>query len=101
MTNTAVESFRVACDDYAFNRTPSYTAALRAKFDVERREDTCPGEHRVEGLVDGEWLPAHEAVARVALTAKVGTVVETLDGPLTKHTGSWSPETAARVPLTV
>lgn len=93
MPSTTTYPFRVVCAEYTVEAR-SYDSAFRVMISVERL-DACRERHTVEMLVDGEWLPALEAYARAILTAKVGAVVDTFDGPLTKARGTWSRETAA------
>jgi hypothetical protein len=89
---TVEKPFRVSCRESTVE-TGSYTAALRRRFEIEGL-GACKAEHTVEARTpSGEWQPAHLALAAAALAAKVGTRVETFDGPLTKNLGTWSVET--------
>lgn len=86
MTTTAsAQPFRVIREDGAVEReAPDFGTAFIAALPSIG--------WRVEAQHEGEWLPAHLAFARQVLAAKVGAVVETFDGPLTKCAGSWSQE---------
>lgn len=89
MTTTATQPFRVVHKDGIVEReAPDFGTAFIAALPTEGA--------RVEAQFEGEWLPAHLALAKQALATKVGRTVDTFDGPLTKHHGSWSAEATAR-----
>lgn len=92
---TTQKPFRIACREHTVE-VGSYDAAFRRRLQIETL-GACKAEHRIEArTASGEWRPAHLALAETILAAKVGTRIETFDGPLTKYHGGWSKEAGAR-----
>lgn len=88
-TMTAPQPFRVVREDGGVEReAPDYgTAFIAALPNIG---------WRVQAQHEGQWLPAHLAFAQQILAARVGTTVDTFDGPLTKNHGGWPKEAGAR-----
>jgi hypothetical protein len=92
---TAEKPFRISCSEHTVP-AGSYDAAFRRRFQIETL-GACTAEHTIEArTASGQWRPAYLALAETILAAKVGSKVETFDGPLTKNSGQWSQEASRK-----